>query len=112
MADTPQAPSSAMQLLVSVRSQAEALAALAGGAGLIDIKEPAHGALGRADTEVIQEIAAAVAGMRPVSAALGEWVEDTGTMPCADLTYIKWGLAGCRRRPDWRAELARRLTLP
>ena len=36
------------QLLVSVRSPAEALAALEGGAALIDVKEPARGSLGRA----------------------------------------------------------------
>ena len=36
-------------LLVSVRSGAEAEAALAGGADLIDVKEPTRGALGRAD---------------------------------------------------------------
>ncbi len=36
-------------LLVSVRSPDEVEAALGGGAGLIDVKEPARGALGRAD---------------------------------------------------------------
>ena len=35
-----------MELLVSVRSAAEACAALQGGAGLIDVKEPAHGSPG------------------------------------------------------------------
>ena len=34
------------RLLVSVRSAAEALAALAGDADLIDVKEPAGGSLG------------------------------------------------------------------
>lgn len=60
------------QLLVSVRSAAEAEAALAGGAGLIDVKEPAAGPLGRADDETIAAVLEAVAGRRPVSAAWGE----------------------------------------
>ena len=36
-------------LLVSVRSADEAIAALAGGADVIDVKEPNRGALGAAD---------------------------------------------------------------
>lgn len=60
------------RLLVSVRSAAEAEAALAGGADLIDIKEPTRGSLGRADDRVIADILRQVAGRRPVSAALGE----------------------------------------
>ena len=70
------------------------------------MKEPARGALGRADDAVIRAIAAAVAGRRPVSAALGEWSEDARLLPDADLTFVKWGLAGCGRRPDWRRGLA------
>ena len=60
------------RLLVSVRSAAEAEAALAGGAAVIDVKEPARGALGRADDAVIADVVRAVAGRAPVSAALGE----------------------------------------
>jgi (5-formylfuran-3-yl)methyl phosphate synthase len=96
----------ATQLLVSVRSSAEALAALEGGAALIDVKEPSRGSLGRADARVIHEVAAAVAGRRPISAAMGEWAEEARIVPDVDLAYVKWGLAGCRRRPDWRKELA------
>ena len=40
-------------LLVSVRSAAEALAALAGGADVIDVKEPNQGSLGAADDDTI-----------------------------------------------------------
>jgi (5-formylfuran-3-yl)methyl phosphate synthase len=96
-------------LLVSVRSAAEALAALAGGAALIDAKEPSRGSLGRADDAAIREIVAAVAGRTPVSAALGEWIEDIGDLPDADLTYVKWGLAGCASRPNWHDALSRLL---
>ena len=81
-------------LLVSVRSAAEAVAALAGGADLIDVKEPARGPLGRADDETIREIVRAVGRKRPVSAALGEWRDHRpGAVP-PDLSFVKWGLAG------------------
>ena len=60
------------RLLVSVRSAAEAEAALTGGASVIDVKEPTRGALGRADDGAIADVVAAVAGRAPVSAALGE----------------------------------------
>ncbi len=96
-------------LLVSVRSAAEALAALAGGAALIDAKEPARGSLGRAEDAIIRDIVIAVAGRTPVSAALGEWAEDTDNVPDADLAYVKWGLAGCANRPSWRDALSRLL---
>ena len=98
------------ELLVSVRSPEEALTALSGGAALIDVKEPGRGALGRPDDEVIHAIAAAIGGRRPVSAALGEWADETHVIPDAPLTYVKFGLAGCARRSDWRAALGRLLT--
>ena len=99
------------QLLVSVRSADEALTALAGGAALIDVKEPARGSLGRADTLVMMEIAKAINRRRPVSAALGEWADGSRTIPDVDLKYVKWGLAGCRRAPAWRRDLANLLKL-
>ena len=45
------------KLLVSVRTIEEARAALAGGADIIDIKEPTRGSLGRADEAVLTSIA-------------------------------------------------------
>jgi (5-formylfuran-3-yl)methyl phosphate synthase len=90
------------QLLISVRSVPEALAALEGGAAIIDVKEPARGALGRADDDVIRAVCSAVGARRPVSAALGEWADRQFKIPDARLTYVKWGLAGCRRTQDWR----------
>ncbi len=89
------------ELLVSVRSVAEAAAALAGGAGLIDVKEPNRGSLGRADDETTAAVAAFVAGRRPVSAALGELADRHDPPPPVSLAYAKWGLAGCGARPDW-----------
>lgn len=58
-------------LLVSVRDAVEAAAAVAGGAAVIDVKEPARGALGRADAEVAAAVAAAV-GRVPWTLACGE----------------------------------------
>jgi uncharacterized protein (UPF0264 family) len=99
------------RLLVSVRCAAEAEAALAGGAALIDVKEPANGPLGRAADHVIAEVVRAVVGRAPVSAALGELLEDFGEeLPAAtaDLAFVKWGLAGCGERPQaaWWWDLA------
>ena len=94
------------QLLVSVRSAAEALAALEGGASLIDVKEPARGALGRADDHIIREVVRAVGRRRPVSAAMGEWIDEAGEIPDIDLTYFKWGLAGYGRSRTWRRDMA------
>src|SRR5262245_54887849 len=95
-------------LLVSVRSAGESEIALAGGAALIDVKEPARGALGRADDETIAAILQTLQGRRPVSAAMGE-LADGGIVPkVAQLTFVKWGLAECARC-DWRTALTERV---
>ncbi len=91
-------------LLVSVHTPAEASAALAGGADLIDIKEPARGPLGRADPAVIEAIVRRVAGRRPVSAALGELAHGLDLDVPAGLSFVKCGLAGWQGR-DWRPVL-------
>src|SRR5262245_28112919 len=80
-------------LLVSVRSAAEALDALTGGADVIDVKEPNRGPLGQANPDVIQEVIATVAGRALVSVALGELVEWTATPIPRGVTFVKWGLA-------------------
>lgn len=80
------------RLLVSVRSAAEAAEALAGGADVIDVKEPSRGSLGRADDAVIGAVVACVAGRRPVSAALGDFPVAAAVPAC--LAYVKWGFAG------------------
>jgi uncharacterized protein (UPF0264 family) len=99
------------ELLVSVRSAAEAVCALAGGAALIDVKEPARGALGRADDAIIAEVVRLVGQRAPVSAALGELIEGNPRPACGGLAFVKWGLAGCRDR-DWQPRLKRELVLP
>jgi uncharacterized protein (UPF0264 family) len=101
-------PARPTRLLVSIRSAAEAEAALEGGAEVIDVKEPARGPLGRADEAVIAAVVRQVAGRRPVSAALGELVRTPEPPTVTGLTFIKWGLAGTARR-DWRALLERQM---
>jgi (5-formylfuran-3-yl)methyl phosphate synthase len=85
------------RLLVSVRNAAEAEAALAGGAHVIDVKEPSRGPLGRADDATIAEVVRAVAGRRPVSAALGELQDFERWPEClSQLQFVKWGWAALR----------------
>jgi uncharacterized protein (UPF0264 family) len=92
-------------LLVSVRSVVEAQAAVAGGAVLVDVKEPARGSLGRADDGTIAAVVAFAGKHVPVSAALGELVEGGAPFPRPGLSYAKWGLSGCRRLPTWSQQL-------
>src|SRR5262249_38398523 len=92
--------------LVSVRSADEAEAALAGGAALIDVKEPSQGPLGRAPADALAAVLDAVAGRAPVSAALGELRDGLPAELQLGLRYCKAGLAGLARR-DWRAALTR-----
>jgi len=108
-------------LLVSVRSSAEATEALAGGAAIIDVKEPLAGPLGAASPGVIGEIAGEVGRQRPWTIACGELndgidmisariagavaavvaIAGDATLPAA----FKVGLAGMAGRP-WRDSLA------
>lgn len=89
-----------MRLLVSVASAADASAALAGGADLIDAKDSLTGALGAVSAEVLRQIHAAVAGHRPVTAALGD-AADERAIECAARAFtaagaslVKLGFAG------------------
>ena len=94
------------KLLVSVRNRSEAEAALAGGADVIDIKEPGRGALGPADPAVWSEIRGVIGRPADVSAALGELL-DEGVLDLArqteGLRFAKLGLAGCHSRQGWMA---------
>jgi hypothetical protein len=97
-------------LLVSVRSAAEALAALAGGADVIDVKEPNQGSLGAADDETISAIVRAVKGRAPLSAAMGElidWIDspngDSIRRLVDGVSLFKLGLARCATLHDWQA---------
>jgi uncharacterized protein (UPF0264 family) len=89
-----------MQLLVSVKSVEEAIAALAGGADLIDAKDPAAGALGAVSLDVLRDIHSTVAGLRPVSAALGDAIDEVSieqsarAYALAGASLVKIGFAG------------------
>ncbi len=92
-------------LLVSVRNAREARIACLAGADLIDVKEPANGALGAAAIETIREVVEAVGGRVPVSAALGELLDESAlgsNLPKSGVSYAKFGLAGCDHVRDWR----------
>ena len=91
------------KLLVSVRSAAEAEAALEGGADIIDVKEPLHGSLGCAMRSVILEVLQKLRGRIPTSAALGELTDCLENSPALMLDFVKWGLAGADR--DWQNRL-------
>ncbi len=101
--------SDATGLLVSVRSADEVPAALAGGADLIDVKDPTKGPLAPAEAEVVAAVIEAVGGQVPVSAALGEWSPNAITEAHwhleLKLNYVKWGLAGYTARPGWGEDL-------
>jgi uncharacterized protein (UPF0264 family) len=116
IADSPNGVPVRPRLLVSVRNVEEATAAIAGGCDWLDIKEPAHGPLGRPDSSVavaIQDWLGDSPAL-PCSAAIGEMVEllHGRTADRADarkiasrLAVVKTGLAGCADRPEWEAEL-------
>jgi uncharacterized protein (UPF0264 family) len=92
-------------LLVSVRSAQEAEAALAGGAAVIDVKEPSRGPLGCADLRVWRAVRGAVPAHVPVSVALGELSDwpHRQRLPAAGydgIAFRKLGLA--RTGQDWR----------
>ena len=59
-------------LLVSVRDAVEAAAAVAGGATVVDVKDPARGSLGMADPDAAAAVAAATLGRVPWTLACGE----------------------------------------
>ena len=95
------------RLLVSVRDADEAVAAIAGGANIIDVKDPSAGSLGRASAEAWQQIAAVIPANVPLSLALGELVEwsPEACVPAIPPTtrWLKLGLAGAQTLPDWRS---------
>jgi uncharacterized protein (UPF0264 family) len=89
-----------MQLLVSVADAQEAHAALAGGADVVDAKDPRRGALGAVAPRRLRAIYDAVGAHRPVSAALGDATQAAHirraaqTAAEAGVTYVKVGFRG------------------
>ena len=85
-----------MRLLVSVVSAAEARRALAGGADIIDVKDPREGALGAPSPRVLSEVVHAVGDAAPVSVALGDdaTVAVTAALAACGVQYVKVGVRG------------------
>lgn len=90
-----------MRLLVSVAGVREVEAAVLGGADIIDVKNPAEGALGANFPRVISEIRSRTPSHIPVSATIGDMPDLPGTAALAALgaavcgvQYVKVGLKG------------------
>ena len=59
-------------MLASVNSVAEALLVLNANVDIIDLKQPASGALGALDIDLVKQIVAGIDGRCPVSATIGD----------------------------------------
>jgi uncharacterized protein (UPF0264 family) len=102
-----------VRLLISVVSAAEVDAALAGGADVVDVKNPAEGAIGAGSPALLRAVRARVAPPVEMSAALGDAPHLPGTMALAaagaaacGANYVKVGLLGSAR-PEQAFELLR-----
>jgi (5-formylfuran-3-yl)methyl phosphate synthase len=87
--------------LASVTNADEAEIALAGGADIIDCKDPASGALGALPTTVVREIVERVRGRMPVSATVGDLPSNpdiltvaAGAMAATGVDVVKIGFFG------------------
>jgi uncharacterized protein (UPF0264 family) len=94
-----------MQLLVSLRDAGEVGAALAGGADILDAKEPARGSLGAVSPPVLEAISRRVPASVSLSVALGDFtcpdqvrraVRSVALSRRLAPTYVKLGFAGAR----------------
>ncbi len=101
------------QLLASVVDVGEAELVLAHGADIIDLKDPARGALGALDTDGVRSIVAAIAGRRPTSAVTGDLPMEPDVLGAAaadmadtGVDYVKVGLFPGARRMDCIRALA------
>jgi (5-formylfuran-3-yl)methyl phosphate synthase len=93
-----------MRLLVSVRSEVEVAQALAGGADVIDAKEPSLGSLGAVSLATLSAIARRVPADVPLSVALGDprtaehateaMAAVLGVLRRGGEQYVKLGLSG------------------
>jgi (5-formylfuran-3-yl)methyl phosphate synthase len=83
-----------MRLLVSVVSAEEARRAIAGGADIVDVKDPRKGALGAPAPRVLSEVVHVVGGAVPISVALGDLPDLPHPAALAGVAYVKVGLRG------------------
>ncbi len=94
---------SGVELLISVTGAHEVGAAVAGGADIVDVKNPAEGSLGAGFPHVIRRVRALTPAETPVSAAIGDFPALPGTAALAaagaaacGVQYVKVGLLGPR----------------
>ncbi len=92
-----------MKLLISVRDEHEAATAVAGGADVVDIKNPDEGSLGAAEPHVITAVVRVIPAGIDVSASIGDVPNLPGTVALAGLgaalcgvRFVKVGLRGTR----------------
>jgi (5-formylfuran-3-yl)methyl phosphate synthase len=97
------------KMLTSINSVEEALLVLQYGADLIDLKQPAQGALGALPLADIKQIVAAVANRRPTSATIGDLpmqadiiVQAVQAVATTGVDYIKIGFFS----DDWYEVIA------
>jgi (5-formylfuran-3-yl)methyl phosphate synthase len=90
-----------MLLMVSVINPEEVPTAIAGGADILDVKNPAEGSLGAASAHILQNVRAITPDSVQVSAAIGDMPNLPGTASLAALgaascgiDYVKVGLYG------------------
>jgi uncharacterized protein (UPF0264 family) len=93
------APARQIRFLASVKDEAEALLAVAGGADIIDCKDPGSGALGALPVATVAAVRGAVPGHIPVSATIGDLPCDASALTAAahamaatGVDYVKVGL--------------------
>jgi uncharacterized protein (UPF0264 family) len=96
-----------LKLLISPKNEAEAVEAIAGGADIIDVKNPREGALGANFPWVIKRIRQITPENIEVSCTLGEVPNLPGSMSLAALgaattgvNYVKAGLYGLKTPED------------
>lgn len=96
-----------MKLLISPKNEKEAVEAVAGGADLIDVKNPNEGPLGASFPWIIQRIRQSTPANIEVSCTVGEAPNLPGSMALASLgaaatgvNYIKAGLNGLTTAED------------
>ncbi len=90
-----------VRLLVSVVDASEVAAAVAGGADIVDVKNPREGSLGAPQPSIVRAVRAATPPHVPVSVAIGDMPDMPGTAALAALgavvagaSYVKMGLRG------------------
>ncbi|MBL6987513.1 MAG: response regulator [Methylobacter sp.] len=103
-------------MLASVNSVEEAILALSANVDIIDLKQPALGALGALPTDLVKNIVIAIDGRRPVSATVGDLpmqpeivYQAVTEMAETGVDYVKIGFFP---GGDWQGTLEKLATFP